>query len=144
MMAEVRKIKKLMQGKPVNTDLSDESEYFTLTLTIKEARNLPKMDVLHGIDCYCVVTVEDLQEEVYQTKVVLKNRCALCFVHVPMYVCVYVCIVVSSLSIYRRRCIAMHAYICMCKHVYTPCPLILIQRATLIFSFGFPTTLHIQ
>jgi thymidine phosphorylase len=32
-----------------------------LSLTIKEARDLPKMDVLHGIDSYCVVGIDNLQ-----------------------------------------------------------------------------------
>ncbi len=70
MMAEVRNIKNILIGKdpdaPVETP---EEEFFSLSLTIKEARDLPKMDVLHGIDSYCVVSVDNMEDEVYQTKV---------------------------------------------------------------------------
>jgi Ca2+-dependent lipid-binding protein len=33
-----------------------------------------RVDVIHGIDAYCVVSVETMQEEVYQTKVVPRDR----------------------------------------------------------------------
>ncbi len=73
MMAEVRKMREMMQGKTVQA-VERGSEFYTLSLTIVEAHDLPKMDVLHGIDSYCVVSVDNLQDEVYQTKVVKKNR----------------------------------------------------------------------
>jgi hypothetical protein len=73
MMAEVRKIRDMMQGKTIEERV-DTPDCFMLSLTIKEARDLPKMDVLHGIDSYCVVSIDNLQDEVYQTKVIQKNR----------------------------------------------------------------------
>ncbi len=73
MMAEVRQIRDLIKGKTLE-DSYDASDTFVLSLTIKEASDLPKMDVLHSIDSYCVVGIDNLQDEVYQTKVVSKNR----------------------------------------------------------------------
>jgi hypothetical protein len=38
-----------------------------------------KMGLLHGIDSYCVVSVDDMEDEVYQTRVCV-------------YVCMCVCV----------------------------------------------------
>ncbi len=73
MMAEVRQVKNLLQGKAADAPANAVDTY-TLSLTVKEARDLPKMDMLHGIDSYCVVSIDDMQDEVYQTGVVLKNK----------------------------------------------------------------------
>ena len=73
MMCEVRQIKNMMQGGPVSSP-EHMPDVFTLSLTIKQATDLPKMDILHGIDSYCVVAVDNLQDQVYQTQVVPKNR----------------------------------------------------------------------
>jgi hypothetical protein len=73
MMAEVRQIRDLVKGKTFEESY-DASDSFVLSLTIKEASDLPKMDVLNSIDSYCVVGVDNFQDEVYQTKVVSKNR----------------------------------------------------------------------
>jgi hypothetical protein len=73
MMAEVRQIKNIIQGIAVDATNS-LCDTYTMSLTVKEASGLPKMDLLHGIDSYCVVSVDDLQDEVYQTKVIPKDR----------------------------------------------------------------------
>jgi hypothetical protein len=73
MMAEVRNIKHVVQGKALG-EKEEVAETFTMSLTIKQGRDLPNMDVMHSIDAYCVVSIDNLQEEVYQTKVVVKDR----------------------------------------------------------------------
>jgi hypothetical protein len=73
MMSEVRNIKHMLEGKPLNS-VVDTSDTYVLSLCINEAKNLPKMDILHGIDSYCVVSVDNIKEEVYQTHVVPKAR----------------------------------------------------------------------
>jgi Ca2+-dependent lipid-binding protein len=76
MMSEVRQIRNILQGKRDSNSQSssEDHESFVLSITIKAAEDLPKMDVLYGIDSYCVVSVDGLQDEVYQTKVVLKDK----------------------------------------------------------------------
>jgi Ca2+-dependent lipid-binding protein len=74
MMSDVRHIKNILHGKGTAETSNAEQECFVLSLTIKEAEDLPKMDVLYNIDAYCVVSIDGLQEEVYQTKVVLKDK----------------------------------------------------------------------
>ncbi len=74
MMSEVRQIRNILQGKDTIKARDTQKESFLFSLTIKQAEDLPKMDVLYNIDSYCVVSVDGLQDEVYQTKVVLKDR----------------------------------------------------------------------
>jgi hypothetical protein len=73
LMGEVRQIRDMIQGRAAEVS-ADIPDTYLLSLTLKEARDLPKMDILHGIDSYCVVSVDDLKDEVYQTKVVFKDR----------------------------------------------------------------------
>jgi Ca2+-dependent lipid-binding protein len=69
-MEEVRQIKNILLGKGLHSQPGDESEEYILSLTIIAARDLPNMDLLQGTDSYCVVLVDDLHDQVYQTRVI--------------------------------------------------------------------------
>ena len=71
MMSEVRQITNFLQGGSLAAN--DDSQHFHLYLTIEKAVDLPKMDVLHGIDSYCVINVQNMKDEVFQTSIIHKN-----------------------------------------------------------------------
>jgi hypothetical protein len=77
LMAEVRQIKNLLTGADSQTetgeDHEDIPEEYVLKVSIVSARHLPRMDITNGTDAYCVISVDDLQDEVYQTRVVLNS-----------------------------------------------------------------------
>ncbi len=96
MMSEVRKLKNMIQGHAEDGAGPRHASLFKLSITVQKARGLPKMDVLHGIDCYCVLSIEGMNEEVYQTHVVVKDRCVL-----RVCVCMHVYIM-TDIGMYQR------------------------------------------
>jgi hypothetical protein len=45
-----------------------------LKVSVLKGEDLPSMDVRAGIDSYCVLSVDGLENEVYQTKIVMKMK----------------------------------------------------------------------
>jgi hypothetical protein len=70
LMEEVRQIKNLLTNTVPQTLEDELPEQYLLSVTVKSARQLPRMDLVNGTDAYCVVSVDDHQDEVYQTRVV--------------------------------------------------------------------------
>jgi hypothetical protein len=77
MMSEVRAIKNMIQQLPnAPPPVQDHSnDYFTVRLVIKSAKDLPTMHLLpHGVDAYCVVSIDALPDQVYRTGTIKRNK----------------------------------------------------------------------
>ncbi len=53
---------------------TEQAASMKLKVGVLNGRDLPSMDVRKGIDAYCVLSVDGLENEVYQTKTVMKDR----------------------------------------------------------------------
>ena len=74
LLSEVCYIRNYVTGQDVQAmDNTLQQQFCHVYLHIDRAEDLPNMDILHGVDSYCVISIQNITDEVYRTRVVHKT-----------------------------------------------------------------------